>query len=336
MAKEASARKPVKAIIPAAGSGKRLRPITSTLPKALVQVAHQPILGHILEHVQASGITRAVLVISPEGHAIVDYAIKAFPKMRFEAVVQENPKGLGHAVALTRDVAEGGELLIIYGDTIIEADLKPVLATDSDGAIGVREVEDPSRFGVVLEEDGRITKLVEKPKELISHLAIVGVNYIRDSVALYDALDYIMKEGVKTRGEYQLTDAFQRMLDVGRTLTSFPVEQWFDCGTAETLLETNRHLLTKMSHKPQGEGSTFIPPVYVDPSATVRHSVVGPNVTIGAGAMVENCVLRDCLVNGEARLTNCNLADSVIGYSAEVHWPPQQLVLGDYTTIDGG
>jgi glucose-1-phosphate thymidylyltransferase len=336
MAKEASARKPVKAIIPAAGSGKRLRPITSTLPKALVQVAHQPILGHILEHVQASGITRAVLVISPEGHAIVDYAIKAFPKMRFEAVVQENPKGLGHAVALTRDVAEGDELLIIYGDTIIEADLKPVLATTSDGAIGVREVEDPSRFGVVLEEDGRITKLVEKPKELISHLAIVGVNYIRDSVALYDALDYIMKEGVKTRGEYQLTDAFQRMLDVGRTLTSFPVEQWFDCGTAETLLATNRHLLTKMSHKPQGEGSTFIPPVFVDASATVRHSVVGPNVTIGAGAMVENCVLRDCLVNGEARLTNCNLADSVIGYSAEVHWPPQQLVLGDYTTIDGG
>lgn len=336
MAKEASARKPVKAIIPAAGSGKRLRPITSTLPKALVQVAHQPILGHILEHLQASGITRAVLVISPEGHAIVDYAMKAFPQMRFESVVQENPKGLGHAVALTRDVAEGGELLIIYGDTIIEADLKPVLATTADGAIGVREVEDPSRFGVVLEEDGRITKLVEKPKELISHLAIVGVNYIRDSVALYDALDYIMKEGVKTRGEYQLTDAFQRMLEVGRTLVSFPVEQWFDCGTAGTLLETNRHLLTKMSHKPQGEGSTFIPPVFVDPSATVRHSVVGPNVTIGAGAEVENCVLRDCLVNGEARLTNCNLRDSVIGYAAEVHWPPQQLVLGDYTTIDGG
>jgi len=336
MVTRSTGRRPLKAIIPAAGSGTRLRPITSTLPKALVQVAHQPILGHILEHVQASGISRAVLVISPEGRAIVDYAIKAFPQMRFESVVQEHPRGLGHAVALTRDVAEGSELLIIYGDTIIEADLKPVLATPADGAIGVREVEDPSRFGVVLEGDGRITKLVEKPAEPISRRAIVGVNYIRDSVALYDALDYIMKEGVKTRGEYQLTDAFQRMLEVGRTLVSFTVEQWFDCGTAESLLETNRHLLTKMAHEPQGDESAFIPPVYVDGSATVRHSVIGPNVTIGAGAAVENCVLRDCLIYEGARLTNCNLAGSVIGYSAEVHWPPQQLVLGDYTTIDGG
>lgn len=336
MVTKATGKRSIKAIIPAAGSGKRLRPITSTLPKALVQVAHQPILGHILEHLQASGLTRVVLVISPEGNAIMDYAIKAFPQMRFEAVVQDNPKGLGHAVALTRDVAEGGELLIIYGDTIIEADLKPVLEISADGAIGVREVEDPSRFGVVLEEGGRITRLVEKPGEPLSHLAIVGANFIRDSVALYDALDYIMKEGVKTHGEYQLTDAFQRMLDVGRTLVSFPVEQWFDCGTPETVLETNRHLLTKIVHEPQGEGSAFVSPVFVDASATVRHSVVGPNVTIGAGAVVENCVLRDCLIYEGARLTNCNLADSVIGYAAEVHWPPQQLVLGDYTTIDGG
>ena len=143
----------------------------------------------------------------------------------------------------------------------------------------------------------------------------------------YDLDNLYFKLGVTTDGSVRLFDP---------VLHTQPVEQWFDCGTAESLLETNRHLLTKMAHEPQGDESAFIPPVYVDASATVRHSVIGPNVTIGAGAAVENCVLRDCLIYEGARLTNCNLAGSVIGYSAEVHWPPQQLVLGDYTTIDGG
>ncbi len=326
----------MKAIIPAAGVGKRLRPLTSTLPKALVQVADRPIIGHILGFLQSSGVSRVVLVINPGGHAILEYAAQAFPEMQFEGVVQEDALGLGHAVWLTREVAPGEELLIVYGDTYVEADLAPALNTDADGAIGVREVEDPRRFGVVVMEGGRITRLVEKPDEPISHLAIVGVNYLRDSGGLFDALDYVMQKGIRTRGEIQLTDAFQRMLEVGKQLTSFPIEHWLDCGTPQTLLLTNRHLLAKLDHQPVGEGCSFIPPVYVAPRASVEHSVVGPNVTVAADAEVRNCVLRDCIVNEGAKLTNCNLADSAIGYGAVVHWPPQQLILGDHTTIEGG
>jgi len=324
----------MKAIIPAAGVGRRLRPLTNTQPKALIQVADRPLIGHILSLVRDAGVQRVVLIMNPEGHAILDYGVRNFPELQFEGVIQDDPQGLGHAVWLTRDVAGRDELLIIYGDTYVEADLAPALNTSADGAIGVCEVEDPRRFGVVVVKDKRITGLVEKPEQPPSRLAIVGVNYIRDSEALFEALDFLMQKGIRTRGEVQLTDAFQRMVEQGKQLESFPIDGWFDCGTAETLLQTNRHLLARLGQQAVGERSSFVPPVFVDPTALVEDSVVGPNVTIAASAEVRSCVLKDSIVNEQARLTNCNLANSVIGYHAEVCWPPHQLILGDYTTIE--
>ena len=313
----------MKAIIPVAGEGRRLQPLTAAQPKALLQVADRPVLGHILARVESAGVTDIILVVGENSAAIEEYVRSEFPRVRLTLVLQEEPLGLGHAVWLTREAAAGNELLIVYGDTIVEADLAPVLNTDADGAIGVREVENPRRFGVVVEEAWRITRLVEKPDEPVSRLAIVGVNCIRDSVALFDSLDYIVRENLRTRGEIQLTDAFQRMLDTGKRLVSFPVDRWHDCGTPEALLETNRYLLEDSAREQQGEGCEFTPPVYIAPTALVKDSKIGPHVAIAAGAQVRNCVLTDCIVNQNARLADCTLASRIIAYGEEVRNPAQ-------------
>lgn len=311
----------MKAIIPVAGEGRRLQPLTAVQPKALLQVADRPVLGHILARVESAGITDVILVVGHGSAAIEDYVRSEFPRIHLTLARQEEPLGLGHAVWLTREAAAGDELLIVYGDTIVETGLAPALNTDADGAIGVHEVNNPRRFGVVVEDAGRITRLVEKPAEPISHLAIVGVNCIRDSTALFAALDYIVRNNLRTRGEIQLTDAFQRMLDAGKHLVTFPVDKWHDCGTPEAMLETNRHLLKVLAHEPQGEGCEFIPPVYVAPGAIVKDSKLGPHVAIADGAQVRNCVLKDCIVNQNARLFDCNLTNRIVAYGEEVRNP---------------
>jgi glucose-1-phosphate thymidylyltransferase len=313
----------MKAIIPVAGEGRRLQPLTDAQPKALLQVANRPVLGHILARVENADVTDVVLVVGERSAPIEEYVRSEFPRVRLTLVLQEEPLGLGHAVWLTREVAAEDELLIIYGDTIVEADLAQALNTDADGAIGVREVDDPRRFGVVVEEAGRITRLVEKPDEPVSHLAIVGVNCIRDSAALFDALGFIVSESIRTRGEIQLTDAFQRMLNAGKRLVSFPIDEWHDCGTPKALLETNRHLLDKLLHEPQGEGCQFSPPVYIAPTATVKDSQVGPHVAIAAGAQVRNCALKDCIVNQNAQLTDCKLDSRIVAQGDELHNLPR-------------
>ena len=300
-----------------------MQPLTDAQPKALLQVADKPVLGHILARVESTGISDVILVVGEESTPIEHYVHSDFPDIRLELVHQKEPLGLGHAVWLTREAAAGDDLLIIYGDTIVDADLAPALNADADGAIGVREVDDPRRFGVVVEEAGCIVRLVEKPDEPVSHLAIVGVNCIRDSAALFDALDFIVSENLLTRGEIQLTDAFQRMLDAGKRLVSFPIDKWHDCGTPEALLETNRSLLARLTHEPQGKGCEFIPPVYVAPTATLKDSTLGPNVAIATGAQVQNCVLTDCIVNQNARLTDCSFASRIVAFGEEVCGSPR-------------
>jgi len=313
----------MKVIIPVAGEGRRLQPLTAVQPKALLQVADKPVLGHILARVESAGVNDVILVVGERSAPIEEYVRKDFPRIRLTLLRQEEPLGLGHAVWLTREAAAGDELLIVYGDTIVETDLAPALNTDADGAIGVREVENPRRFGVVVEVAGRITRLVEKPDEPISHLAIVGVNCIRDGAALFDSLDFIVRNNLRTRGEIQLTDAFQRMLDAGKRLVTFPIDKWHDCGTPEALLETNRHLLDNLTHEPQGEGCEFTPPVYIAPTALAKDSKIGPHVAIAAGAQVRDCVLKDCIVNQNAQLINCNLTNLIIAYGEEVRHPPR-------------
>lgn len=319
----------MKAILPVAGIGSRLRPHTHTTPKALVHVAGKPILGHILDALIPVGVDEVVLVVGHLGSKIVDYVKEAYG-FRVHVVEQSQPKGLGHAIYLARSAVNQPEpVLIVLGDTVFQADLNQALSQGTS-TIGVAEVSDPRSFGVVELEGQRIVRLVEKPQDPPSNLAIVGVYYLRDSSRLYEALEHVVTSGIRSRGEIQLTDALQVMVDKGEEMTTFPIDVWLDCGSPESLLETNRSLLEQRRGMPQEsrDGVIVIPPVYIAPSAKVTHSIIGPHVSIADEAVVTRSVVRNSIVNKGALVEEILLADSIIGERAAVG--------GDYTRLNVG
>ncbi|MBI2951166.1 NTP transferase domain-containing protein [bacterium] len=321
------------AVIPAAGVGARLRPHTYTTPKALLHVAGRPIIGHILDRVAAAGIERVVLIVGAMGDQIVDYAGRAHSFREVAFRVQAERKGLGHALLMSRDVVSGDPALIIYGDTIFEGDLTPAFEADADGVIGVKQVEDPSRFGVVCVEGGRVVRLVEKPPTFVSNLAIPGVNFFRNTALLYDCLDELMARGITTLGEYQATDAFALMVERGGVLKTFPVEAWYDCGAPDAVLDTNRHLLERLPPPDLKGQAIVVPPAFVSPSACVKNAVIGPHVSIAEGATVENAVVRDSIIGANAVVRDCILDRSLVGNGAVVQGGAQRLNVGDSSEI---
>ena len=323
------------AVVPVAGFGTRLRPHTHTRPKPLLQVAGQPIIGHIIDQLALLEVARIVLVVGYMGERIVEYVQSRGCFSRVESVEQEELLGLGHAIYLTRSVVGGDPMLMVYGDTVFRADLESVLQTSADGMVGIKTVDDPSRFGVVVEEGGRVRQLLEKPATFVSDQAIVGVNLVRASDLLFSCLEQLISGGVRTGGEFQLTDALQGMVDRGAVLGTFPVTEWFDCGTLEALLETNRHLLEGASVPAHTADSVVVPPVHIDPSASVRESVVGPYVSIGAGAEVRRSVIRNSIIGEEAVVEHAMLEDSLIGFQAAVRGRSSRLNVGDLSEITG-
>ena len=327
-------RSNVWAVVPAAGFGTRLRPHTHTRPKALVQVAGQPIIGHIIDQLELHEVRRIVLVVGYMGEPIVEYVQSRGCFSRVESVTQEELLGLGHAIYLTRPVVGADPMLTVYGDTVFRANLGSVLRASADGMVGIKTVDDPSRFGVVVEEGGRVRQLLEKPAQFVSDRAIVGVNLVRASDLLFSCLEELISGGVRTRGEFQLTDALQGMVDRGAVLGTFPVSEWFDCGTQEALLETNRHLLEGAVSTCAAD-SVMVPPVHIDPSASVAQSVVGPYVSIGAGAEVKRSIVRNSIIGEEAVVENAMLEDSLIGFQAAVRGRSSRLNVGDLSEIAG-
>ncbi len=319
----------VVAVIPVAGAGTRLRPHTLTAPKSLLPVAGRPILGHLLDDLMAAGVRHAVLVVGAMGERVRAFVSEEYESRGLAAQFVEQPeaRGLGHAVHLAAPLVGERPLLVVLGDTIFETDLRGVLRRGRS-AIGVREVEDPRRFGVVVMEDGRVRRLVEKPEVPPSRLAIVGIYFFRESGPLFGALADTVRRGVQTRGEFQLTDALQEYLDRGHDLEVFPVEGWYDCGNTETLLETNRILLGRGGRLVQIPGSIVVPPVVLAPGAVVEHSIVGPFVSIGAGAVVRRAIIRDSILYDGARVEDSLLEGSLVGTSATVTGTFRRLNLG--------
>jgi len=325
----------MRAIIPVAGIGTRLRPHTHTVPKALVQVAGKPILGHILDELVPLDVTDIVLVTGYMGDRVRTYMDSAYPDLNVCYVHQEERQGLGHAIYLTRDCVGDEPILIILGDTIVTADYASLLKGGRT-LIGVKEVDDPTRFGVVEVDGSRVTALVEKPDVPPSDLAIVGLYHITDSKALFDALAEIIEHGITTKGEYQLTDALRVMLEAGAEMETFPVEGWYDCGLPDTLLETNRFLLERSggsSEDPMGSDSVIIGPVSIDPTAVITRSIVGPYVSVAAGARITDSVVRDSILNANAEVERSLLDRSLIGEGAVVRGHYQRLNVGDSSEI---
>ena len=322
----------MRAIIPVAGVGSRLRPHTYTVPKVLLNVGGKPIIGHILDRVIENGFDEATIVVGYLGEKIKEYILRNY-SIKVDFVEQEERLGLGHAIYLARHTISRDPILIILGDTVFDVDMKALMAVDCS-ALGVKEVEDPRRFGVAETENGFITKLVEKPDHPKSKLALVGIYYVRNPHILIDCLREEIKANIRTRGEFQLTDALQMMIDRGERMKTFPIEGWFDCGKPETLLETNRHLLDQRSFVLDEPTVVVQPPVFISEKATVRNSVIGPYATIAEDAIVENAIIRNSIVSEGARVTNALLEDSIVGSNASVRGAYKRINIGDSSELE--
>jgi glucose-1-phosphate thymidylyltransferase len=321
------------AIIPVAGVGTRLRPHTHTLPKVLLHVAGKPILAHILDELPALGITQAVLIVGYMGELIREFVDAHYRNLSVTYVEQQDRLGLGHAVSLAEPHVDDRPILIILGDTIFAADLKGVLSGTASG-IGVHEVSDPRRFGIVeTGPGGRVTRMVEKPEHPTSNLAITGVYFFTHAKPLMAALRELQQRDQRTRGEFQLTDAMQLWVERGGVLTTFPVEGWYDCGKTETLLETNRILLERRGASPSVPGSVVHPPIAVGEGASIENCILGPHVSIAAGARLRNAVVRDSIVSENATVEDILIEGSVVGENALVRGGFRRINVGDSSEV---
>jgi len=314
----------MKAIIPLAGKGTRLRPHTHHTPKPLLKVGGRPVMSYILDDLRELGIRDVVFIIGYLGDVVRDYIAREYPDFRAQFVVQDVQDGTAGALKRAEPYADD-ELLILFVDTLFEADLSLVktLPHEYAGVIWAKEVEDYQRFGVIVTRgDGTMERIIEKPKEPISKLANIGLYYIRDYGLLYEGIHDTLRRTPGPGGEFYLTDAFQYMVDHGARLLTAPVEGWYDCGKPETLIETNRHLLETgrggVSEGATIEGAEIIEPVRIEEGVVVRGGTIGPNVTLERGCVIESSTLRDTIVGAQAHISGCELNDSLVGPSAVV------------------
>ena len=324
----------MKVIIPLAGKGTRLRPHTHITPKPMLKVAGKPVMSYVLDELKKLGNVEQVIYIT--GHLkekVEEYARTEFdiPSVFIEQKVQDGTAG---AIALAKEYVDQ-PVLIIFVDTIFDADLTKVKSVDADGIIWVKEVEDYQRFGVVVtDKDGNMTKIVEKPKTPISKRANIGLYYVRNWKQLFEGIDWVLKQP-KNQGEYFLTDAFQYMIDKGAKIRVIDVEGWFDAGKIETMLETNEAMLTRgRARRPRDAGdSTIIDPVYIEDDVTLKKSKVGPNVSIGKGTILEGSEISNSIVGSNAKIRKSVLKNSLVGDDSVVEGVKGEVTVADHSEV---
>jgi len=329
----------MKAIIPVAGFGTRLRPFTLTNPKVLLNVAGKPMIYFIVEQLIKEKIVDEIIFITGYlGDKFEDYIKKTFD-FNFKFIVQDEPKGLGHAIHCAKKGFQTNEdALIILGDTLFDVDLKK-LTDNPKSVISIKEVDDPRRFGVVEKnEAGEITRLIEKPasKEVSpSNEAIVGIYYLKNSDKLFEALDHVIDNNIMVKGEIQLTDALEYMLSTQKEkMTTFPLKGWLDCGKPETMLETNRYLLTIMDRKYAFDKDVkIIHPVFIGKNVKIHNSIIGPYATINDNCTISNSKIHDSIINSHTTITDSVLHESLIGEHCKVDNQSKKLYLGEYSEI---
>lgn len=318
-----------------AGLGKRMRPHTWSRPKPLLCVAGKPVLGHVLDSLIPLNPERAIFIIGWLGDQIKEYVSANY---RFDAryVVQEELKGQAHAIYLAKEHISG-PCIIVFVDTLFEADLSGLDAEPVDAIVYVKEVDDPRRFGVVVEQEGRVTRLIEKPDTFEHRNAIVGLYYINEGRDLIAAIEQLLATDRKTKGEFFLADALQLMIEQGARVVTRQVAVWADCGTPETLLETNRHLLAHgHANEVESFSTVLVPPVHIDPSAVLENAVIGPYVTVGKDAQVSGAVVQNSIIDEGAVVRNIVLTDSLVGPCASIVGTASQVNLGEDASVTFG
>jgi len=305
----------VKVIVPLAGKGTRLLPLTKRVPKPLIHVAGRPVMDYVMDIVSGVGLDELIVIT---GHLkdVVEHYIRDHYPVRARFVEQRSLDGTAGAINLARPFVDG-PVLIVFVDTLFDADLSVIRTSDADGILWAKEVEDYQRFGVLVTDDrGRMVKIVEKPDTPISRLANIGLYYIRDWRALFDGIADVLQRPPGVGKEFYLTDAFQYMVDHGRALQVAPVSGWYDCGKVETLLETNHHLLEQgRARMPAAPGPRCIirPPVYIEDSVTLSDATIGPNVTLEAGCEVRESTIEHSILGRNVRVVRATVRESLVG-----------------------
>lgn len=330
----------MKAVIPLAGKGTRLRPQTHHTPKPLLKVAGKPVLAYLLDDLVKMGVEEIVFVVGHLQDTVEAWITEEYPDLTGHYVVQEVQDGTAGAIALAEPFVDE-DLLVIFADAVLEVDysVTATLGQEYDALIWAKEVEDYQRFGVIVtDDDGIMTHIVEKPSEPISKLANIGLYYVRDHELFFEGVRHTLASEPSVGGEYYLTDAFQYMVDQGARLLPTPVEGWWDAGKPETLLETNGHLLETGRGGTEGATITdaeIVEPVRIEAGCVVRGGTIGPNVTLEAGCVVENSTLRDTVVGPEARLRGVRLHDSIVGGHAQLSDVQGVLLVTDHSVVTG-
>ena len=329
----------MKAIIPVAGAGTRLRPLTYTQPKPLIPIAGKPIISFTIDQLLEAGIREFVFIIGYLGEKIKNYIEEDYPDLDATFVSQEERLGSAHAMWIAREAfAEAKEVVIFFGDIIIDANLSEFIKHPGS-CLAVKKVPDPRQFGIVeFNDDQEVHRLVEKPRIPKSDLAMVGVYKIGQVDVFLKALEFNISRDIHTNGEFPLTDALMRMLEKGVEFNTFTVDNWFDCGRKEVLLETNAIFLDRegyaSSDLPVFDNSIIIHPVSIGDNCEIVNSIIGPHVTIGSNVVIDNAILKNSIIGNFTSIKEVILQKSVVGNDTSITGLRQSLNIGDNTEID--
>ena len=331
----------MKAVIPLAGKGTRLRPHTHHTPKPLLRVAGKPVLAYILDDIMALGVHEVVFIVGHLRDTIEEWIRSEYPDLEGHYVVQEVQDGTAGAIALAEPFVDE-DLLVIFADAVLEVDygLVDTVGAEHGALIWAKEVEDYQRYGVIVtNDDGTMRKIVEKPSEPVSKLANIGLYYIRDHELLFEGIHHTLASDPGPSGEFYLTDAFQYMVDKGSRLMTAPVEGWWDAGKPETLIETNGHLLETgrggVDESAEIVGAEIVEPVRIESGVTVTGGRIGPNVTLEKGTQVEECEIEHSVVGPGAKLERSTLRESIIGGQARISKVSGSLLVTDHSVVEG-
>jgi glucose-1-phosphate thymidylyltransferase len=336
----------MKIIVPMAGRGSRLRPHTLTVPKPLIPIAGKPIVHRLVEDI--AGVLNqkieevAFIIHESFGKKVEEELIAIAQKLGAKGTIyyQNVALGTGHAIMCAKD-SLSGPAVIAYADTLIRADFE--LDATADSVIWVKQVDQPEEFGVIsLNEANEIVELVEKPKEFVSDLAVIGIYYFKDVAVLKTELQAVLDNNIIHGGEYQINDGIKQMMAKGMKFVPGKVDEWMDCGNKNVTVETNSRMLgflyndgeNLVSDSVVSENSTIIQPCYIGENVTLKNATVGPNVSLGNGCLVENATLKNSLVQNNSVIKNANLDNAMIGSHASFDGNFTSISIGDYSVLE--
>jgi glucose-1-phosphate thymidylyltransferase len=329
-------------VIPMAGLGKRMRPHTLTVPKPLLPIAGKPIIQRLVEdiaNVCNTKIDEIAFVVGHFGKEAEKNLLKIAESVGAKGRIcyQEEALGTAHAILCGRDVLHGN-VIVAYADTLFKAGFR--LNLENDASIWVQKVENPSAYGVIKQDaNGNIEAIIEKPKEYISDLAIIGIYYFKDGENLKKELDYLIENDIKVNGEYYITDALDNMNRKGLVFSPSIVEEWLDCGNKDATVFTNQRYLEYLKNENLVDAtaiiknSTIIQPVFIGSNVVVENSIIGPHVSLGNGTKILNSIVANSIIQENANLNKMNVKDSMIGNYTELIGTQSSYSIGDYNSL---